>query len=68
MRAQVVSSTFSKSVIRSRAAMTYAEAQSRIDDERLTDELSVSEYEGHGGSNLLFCWPPHPGIRPYAAW
>lgn len=38
---QVVSSQFTKSVIRSRAALTYAEAQSRIDDERLTDELSV---------------------------
>ena len=40
--AQVVSSQFTKSVIRSRAALTYAEAQSRIDDARLTDELSVS--------------------------
>ena len=38
----MVSSQFTKSVIRSRAALTYAEAQSRIDDERLTDELSVS--------------------------
>ena len=37
----MVSSTFTKSIIRSRAALTYAEAQSRIDDERLTDELSV---------------------------
>ncbi len=27
---------------RSRAALTYAEAQSRIDDERLHDELSVN--------------------------
>ena len=27
---------------RSRAALTYAEAQSRIDDERLQDELSVN--------------------------
>lgn len=39
---QVVSSSFTKSIIRSRAALTYAEAQSRIDDARLTDELSVS--------------------------
>lgn len=36
-----MSSQFTKSVIRSRAALTYAEAQSRIDDARLTDELSV---------------------------
>ncbi|KAL4433106.1 hypothetical protein ABPG77_006533 [Micractinium sp. CCAP 211/92] len=40
--AEVVSSQFTKSVIRSRAALTYAEAQSRIDDERLTDELSTN--------------------------
>lgn len=40
--AAVVSARFTKSVIRSRAALTYAEAQSRIDDDRLTDELSVS--------------------------
>lgn len=40
--AEVVSSQFTKSVIRSRAALTYAEAQSRIDDERLTDELSAN--------------------------
>ena len=38
---QVLSSQFTKSVIRSRAALTYAEAQTRIDDSRLTDELSV---------------------------
>ncbi|EFN55177.1 hypothetical protein CHLNCDRAFT_35599 [Chlorella variabilis] len=40
--AEVVSSQFTKSVIRSRAALTYAEAQSRIDDARLTDELSIN--------------------------
>ena len=38
--------------VRSRAAFTYAEAQARIDDERLTDELSVglralNEYAKH---------------------
>lgn len=32
---------FTKSVIKSRAALTYAEAQTRIDDERLTDEVST---------------------------
>ena len=40
--ADIISSTFTKAVIRSSAALTYAEAQSRIDDERLTDEVSVS--------------------------
>ena len=29
-------------LIRSRAALTYAEAQSRIDDDRLSDELSAN--------------------------
>ncbi|KAK9825185.1 hypothetical protein WJX81_004330 [Elliptochloris bilobata] len=33
---------FTKSVIRSRAALTYAEAQSRLDDPRLHDEVSTS--------------------------
>ena len=33
---------FTKSVIKSQAALTYAEAQSRIDDERLHDTLSTS--------------------------
>ena len=41
--AEVLSRRFTKSVIRSRAALTYAEAQARIDDARLADELSVSE-------------------------
>ncbi|CAL5222204.1 g4534 [Coccomyxa viridis] len=40
--ARIVSVRFTKSVIKSRAALTYAEAQSRIDDERLQDELSVN--------------------------
>ena len=38
--AEVVGTQFTKSVIRSRAALTYAEAQSRIDDNRLTDEIT----------------------------
>ena len=37
---EIVGTQFTKSVIRSRAALTYAEAQSRIDDRRLTDEIS----------------------------
>jgi hypothetical protein len=32
---------FTKSVIASRAALTYAEAQTRIDDERLHDEVTL---------------------------
>lgn len=32
---------FTKSIIRSRAAMTYAEAQSRIDDARMQDDITV---------------------------
>jgi len=39
--ADIVATRFTKSLIRSRAAMTYAEAQSRIDDARLTDELTA---------------------------
>eukprot|EP00803_Ostreobium_quekettii_P005055 evm.model.scf_416.5 EVM.evm.TU.scf_416.5 scf_416:66259-78048(-) len=34
--------TFTKSIIRSRAALTYEEAQTRIDDDRLTDDVSMS--------------------------
>lgn len=49
---QVVSSQFTKSVIRSRAALTYAEAQSRIDDQRLTDELSVGARVAMGWRGL----------------
>ena len=33
---------FTKSVIKSQAALTYAEAQSRIDDVRLHDTLSTN--------------------------
>ncbi|KAI3428619.1 hypothetical protein D9Q98_007442 [Chlorella vulgaris] len=40
--AEILSSRFTKSVIRSRAALTYAEAQSRIDDPRLTDDISTN--------------------------
>ncbi len=40
--AQVLSTSFTKSVIRSRAALTYAEAQTRIDDERMQDELTCN--------------------------
>lgn len=34
---------FTKSVIRSRAALTYAEAQTRLDDDRLHDEVRIFE-------------------------
>lgn len=40
--AAIVSSRYTRSVIKSRAALTYAEAQTRIDDERLNDELTQS--------------------------
>uniref|UniRef100_A0A5S6R1P7 RNB domain-containing protein n=1 Tax=Trichuris muris TaxID=70415 RepID=A0A5S6R1P7_TRIMR len=40
--ANTVSVRFCKSVIRSRAAFTYFEAQARIDDCKATDQLSVS--------------------------
>lgn len=40
--AEIVSYRFTKSIIRSRAALTYAEAQTRIDDTRLHDEVSTS--------------------------
>lgn len=33
--------SFTRSVIKSRAAMTYQEAQTRIDDERLNDEVTL---------------------------
>ncbi|KAL8666588.1 MAG: hypothetical protein Q9202_001386 [Teloschistes flavicans] len=38
--ADIVDSTFTKSVIRSREAFSYEQAQSRIDDEAQTDELT----------------------------
>lgn len=41
-RAEVVTTQFFKSVIRSRAALTYAEAQMRIDDKKLTDAITKS--------------------------
>ena len=40
--AEIVSTQFFKSVIRSRAALTYAEAQMRIDDPSLSDEVTKS--------------------------
>jgi hypothetical protein len=36
----IVATSYTKSVIKSRSAMTYAEAQARIDDPRLEDELT----------------------------
>ncbi|GLC34112.1 hypothetical protein PLESTB_000838700 [Pleodorina starrii] len=40
--AHILATSFTKSVIRSRASLTYAEAQSRIDDPAMNDELTVS--------------------------
>ena len=41
-RADVISTAFAKSVIRSRQALTYAEAQMKVDDQSLQDPVSVS--------------------------
>ncbi|KAG2423316.1 hypothetical protein HXX76_015463 [Chlamydomonas incerta] len=41
-QANILNTHFTKSVIRSRASLTYQEAQSRIDDGSMTDELTVS--------------------------
>jgi len=40
--AEVLATRFTKAVIKSRAALQYAEAQARIDDPRLQDEITVS--------------------------
>lgn len=42
--ADVVSVRFTKSVISSRAALTYAEAQTRIDDESMNDDITVGAH------------------------
>ncbi|UYV79579.1 DIS3 [Cordylochernes scorpioides] len=39
--AQIVSTTFGKSIIRSRAALTYGEAQMRIDDVTMNDDVTL---------------------------
>lgn len=39
---QIVSTRFSKSIIQSRESLTYAEAQMRIDDKSLSDEVTLS--------------------------
>ena len=41
MLRQVKMCRFTKSVIRSKAALSYAEAQTRMDDKRLHDEITV---------------------------
>ncbi|KAK2185620.1 hypothetical protein NP493_229g01009 [Ridgeia piscesae] len=40
--AKIVKTSFMKSIIRSKAALTYAEAQMRIDDPTLTDDVTKS--------------------------
>ena len=40
--AEVISTKFTKSIIRSRAALTYAEAQMRIDDPTMVDPVTTS--------------------------
>lgn len=41
-KAQILSTTFTKSIIKSRAALTYGEAQARIEDERMQDEITCN--------------------------
>jgi len=40
--AQIVKKHFAKSIIKSRAALTYAEAQAKIDDPKLSDKITLS--------------------------
>lgn len=40
--AHVVSAYFTKAIIKSRAALSYQEAQTRMDDEKLEDDITVS--------------------------
>lgn len=40
--AEIIETKFTKSIIRSRAAMTYEQAQLRIDDNRQNDEITIS--------------------------
>ena len=40
--AEIVKKWFAKSIIKSRAALTYAEAQAKIDDPKLSDEITLS--------------------------
>jgi hypothetical protein len=48
--AEILSTRFTKGVIRSRAALTYAEAQARIDDPSQTDEVTTGETRDPGDS------------------
>lgn len=58
--AHIVSSRFTKGLIRSRAALTYAEAQARIDDPALSDELTA-------GLRTLMSLSKHLRARRYEA-
>jgi hypothetical protein len=49
---QVVSTRFTKSVIASRAALTYKQAQERIDNKELNDEVTLGEGTATGVANL----------------
>lgn len=44
---------FTKSVIRSKAALSYAEAQTRMDDERLHDEITVGLRRLNGLAKIM---------------
>jgi exosome complex exonuclease DIS3/RRP44 len=51
--AEIISAQFFKSVIRSRAALTYAEAQMRIDDPNLSDDVTQSLRHLNGLAKIL---------------
>jgi hypothetical protein len=53
---QVVSTRFTKSVIASRAALTYKQAQERIDDAAASDEVSVGEAAARVGLAAASAW------------
>lgn len=52
-KAETVSAQFFKSVIRSRAALTYIEAQMRIDDPKLSDNVTVGLRQLNGLAKTL---------------
>jgi exoribonuclease R len=59
--AEILAVRFTKAVIRSRAALTYAEAQARIDDAAQTDEISNGGWRGravHRAAARMQRWEP----------
>ena len=61
---------FTRSIIKSRAAMTYQEAQTRIDDERLNDEVTLGLRRMNAVAKVLRKrraerWAEHHGDKGY---